>query len=159
MVKLFIALLAGTLILLGFSYSQNDKKEHIPSQIKPSLLSSQEVYLLESLVNAEGKSEPHIGKVAIAAVVLNRLKNNNFPKSVEAIIFQPGQFLSVNNGEIWSIQSEDSARKAVIDAINGHDPTEGSVYYYNPEVFTMPSTYSPVKQIGKYIFCKLSTNN
>jgi N-acetylmuramoyl-L-alanine amidase len=154
LLKLLICLLAGTFILAGFSYSQYDKNNQKSSQIKPSLLSSHEIQLMESLVNAEGMMEPQIGKVAIAAVVLNRLENNNFPKNVDGIIFEPNQFSSVSNGKFWSIASDDSARKAVLDAINGSDPTGGCLYFYNPDKSTNSTSYSAVKKIGSNIFCK-----
>ncbi|MDB5054993.1 MAG: sleB [Bacilli bacterium] len=154
MLKLLITLLAGTIFLVGFSYNQNHKTEEISSLIEPKSLSNKEIKFLELFVNAEGKSEPYIVKVAIASVILNRLKDSNFPKSVDAIIFQPGEFSSINNGKIWSIMLDDSGRRAVADAISGADPTEGSVFYYNPHTAKKPNKYTPVKQIGSYIFCK-----
>jgi N-acetylmuramoyl-L-alanine amidase len=154
MLKLLITLLTIAFILSGYSYNQNDKNSQKMSQINPSLISSQDIKLLVQLVNAEGMTEPYIGKVAIAAVVLNRLKNNNFPKSVGGIILEPGKFSSVGDGKFWSVVSDDTARKAVMDAISGVDPTEGSLYYYNPDKFTSSTTCSPVKEIGIYIFCK-----
>jgi N-acetylmuramoyl-L-alanine amidase len=154
MLKLLIALLSIAFILSGYSHIQIDKNEQKLSQIKPTLLSSQDIKLLVQLVNAEGMTEPYIGKVAIASVVLNRLKNNNFPKSVSGIIFEPGQFSSVGDGKFWLVVSDDTARKAVMDAINGVDPTEGSLYYYNPDKPTSSTTCSPVKEIGVNIFCK-----
>ncbi|MDQ0878859.1 spore germination cell wall hydrolase CwlJ-like protein [Paenibacillus sp. V4I3] len=169
MLKLLVPLLiAGTLTLVGFSYNQNEQSQ-IQSNLETAqstspqesnnpnqLLSHMDLNLLESFVNAEGENESQITKSAIAAVVMNRLKNNNFPKSVSGIIFQPGHFTSVDNGNIWKISSDDSAKHAVQNAINGFDPTEGCLYYYNPEVSTIPATYTPVKQIGKYIFCNFN---
>ncbi|MFC5448403.1 spore cortex-lytic enzyme [Paenibacillus aestuarii] len=118
-------------------------------------LSEQDLNLMANAVNGEARGEPYIGQIAVAAVILNRVKNPSFPNSVSGVIFQPGAFTAVADGQIWLTPNE-STKRAVKDALNGMDPTGGCIYYFNPETATSKWIWSrpQVKQIGKHIFCK-----
>lgn len=93
--------------------------------------SAEEIDLLARLIRAEAEGEPYVGKVAVGAVVLNRLRSPLFPKTLADVIFEPDQFEPVANGTIWRPATAD-ARRAALDAINGWDPTGGALYFYNP---------------------------
>lgn len=112
-----------------------------------------EAYLLGRLIHGEARGEPYIGKVAVAAVVLNRVKNSNFPNTITSVIYQPGAFDAVADGQIWLTPGEDSLR-AARDAMNGWDPTGGCIYYYNPATATNAWIWSRTIQlkIGKHNF-------
>lgn len=112
-----------------------------------------EAYLLGRLIHGEARGEPYIGKVAVAAVVLNRVKNPNFPNTITSVIYQPGAFDAVADGQIWLTPNEDSLR-AARDAMNGWDPTGGCIYYYNPATATNGWIWSRTIQlkIGKHNF-------
>ncbi len=90
-----------------------------------------EVYTLARLVHAEARGEPYVGQVAVAAVVLNRVKSASFPNSVSGVIYQSGAFDVVANGQI-NLSPNETALRAARDAMNGWDPTGGCLYYYNP---------------------------
>ncbi len=94
-----------------------------------------ETYLLARLVYGEARGEPYVGKVAVAAVVLNRVRSAAFPNTVSAVIYQAGAFDCVADGQINLTPDSDSLR-AARDAMNGWDPTAGCVYYYNPATAT-----------------------
>ncbi len=94
-----------------------------------------DVYLLARLVNGEARGEPYVGKVAVAAVVLNRVRNAYFPNTISGVIYQSGAFDCVADGQINLTPSSDSLR-AARDAMNGWDPTGGCIYYYNPSTAT-----------------------
>jgi N-acetylmuramoyl-L-alanine amidase len=117
-------------------------------------LSSEDLKLMANAVHGEARGEPYVGQVAVAAVILNRVKSPSFPNSVSGVIFQPGAFTAVADGQIWLTPNETSA-KAVQDALNGWDPTGGCIYYFNPVTATSKWIWSrpQVKQIGKHIFC------
>lgn len=112
-----------------------------------------EAYLLGRLIHGEARGEPYIGKVAVAAVVLNRVKNPNFPNTITSVIYQPGAFDAVADGQIWLTPGEDSLR-AARDAMNGWDPSGGCIYYYNPATATNGWIWSRTIQlkIGKHNF-------
>lgn len=112
-----------------------------------------EAYLLGRLIHGEARGEPYIGKVAVAAVVLNRVKNPNFPNTITSVIYQPGAFDAVADGQIWLTPNEDSLR-AARDALNGWDPSGGCIYYYNPATATNAWIWSRSIQlkIGKHNF-------
>ncbi|MDO4546495.1 MAG: spore cortex-lytic enzyme [Clostridia bacterium] len=87
--------------------------------------------LLSKLVYAEARGESYKGQVAVAAVVLNRVKNSSFPNTISGVIYQKNAFSCVSNGQI-NLSPNDSAIRAARDAMNGWDPTGGCLYFYNP---------------------------
>lgn len=111
------------------------------------------VYLLAQAVHGEARGEPYLGKVAVAAVVLNRVADPRFPNTIEGVVYQPGAFTAVSDGQIHLTPDEESLR-AARDALNGWDPTYGAVYYYNPAKATSAWIWSrPVHLvIGKHNF-------
>lgn len=117
--------------------------------------SANDLKLMANAVYGEARGEPYIGQVAVAAVILNRLESEKFPNTVSGVIFQPGAFTAVADGQIW-LQPNEVAKKAVRDAINGQDPALGCCYYFNPVTATSKWIWSrpQVKKIGKHIFCK-----
>ncbi len=115
--------------------------------------SSADVYLLAKTIYAEGRGEPYTGQVAIGAVVLNRVRNNDFPNTVSGVVYQRHAFTAVSDGQI-NLTPNDTAMKAAKDAINGWDPTGGALYYYNPAVATSAWIFNrqTVTVIGKHVF-------
>ena len=119
--------------------------------------SSSDVELIARAVNGEARGEPYEGQVAVAAVILNRVKHSSFPNSISGVIYQPGAFTAVSDGQINVPISHDSTvYKACQDAMNGWDPTGGAIYYFNPDTATNSWIWSRpfIKQIGKHRFCK-----
>ncbi|UVI32560.1 spore cortex-lytic enzyme [Paenibacillus spongiae] len=117
-------------------------------------LSANDLKLMANAVYGEARGEPYEGQVAVAAVILNRVKSPNFPNTVSGVIFQPRAFTAVADGQIWLTPNEKASR-AVQDAINGWDPSGGCEYYFNPETATSAWIWTrpQVKTIGKHIFC------
>ncbi|MBN3526254.1 spore cortex-lytic enzyme [Paenibacillus apiarius] len=116
--------------------------------------SENDLKLMANAVFGEARGEPYEGQVAVAAVILNRVKSPSFPNTVSGVIFQPGAFTAVADGQIWLTPNE-RARQAVQDAIEGWDPSGGCLYYFNPVTATSKWiwTRTQVKTIGKHIFC------
>ncbi len=112
-----------------------------------------ETYLLARLVHGEARGEPYVGKVAVAAVVLNRVKSPLFPNTVAGVIYQTGAFDAVADGQFNLTPDEDSLR-AARDALNGWDPSGGCLYYYNPVTSTNSWIWTRQVQlsIGKHNF-------
>lgn len=117
--------------------------------------SNSDLNLLARLVYAESRGEPYTGQVAVASVVLNRVKSSSFPNSVAGVIYQSGAFSVVNDGQI-NLTPNATAKKAAQDAINGWDPSYGAIYYFNPKTATNKWIWSrPVTvTIGNHRFCK-----
>lgn len=117
--------------------------------------SSSDEYLLAKCVYAEARGEPYVGQVAVAAVVLNRVRSASFPNTIAGVIYQPWAFTCVNDGQI-NLSPDNNAIKAANDALNGWDPTNGCLYYYNPATATSSWIWSrPVMlSIGKHNFAK-----
>lgn len=119
------------------------------------IASNADLNLLARLVYAESRGEPYTGQVAVAAVVLNRVKNSSFPNTVAGVIYQSGAFSVVNDGQI-NLTPNQTAISAAQDALNGWDPTYGAIYYFNPKTATNGWIWSrPVTVvIGNHRFCK-----
>ena len=116
---------------------------------------SSDLNLLARLVYGEARGEPYTGQVAVAAVVLNRVKSSKFPNSIAGVIYQPGAFDVVSDGQI-NMSPNSTAIKAAQDALNGWDPSYGSIYYFNPNTATSSWIWSRphVVTIGNHRFCK-----
>ncbi|MGO4543939.1 spore cortex-lytic enzyme [Paenibacillus sp. 2TAB23] len=117
-------------------------------------LTENDLQMMANAVYGESRGEPYVGQVAVAAVIINRLKSQSFPNTIYGVIFQPGAFTAVADGQIW-LTPNAKAREAVEDAINGWDPTGGCIYYFNPDTATSKWiwTRTQIKTIGKHIFC------
>jgi len=116
-----------------------------------------EVQLLARAINGEARGEPYEGQVAVGAVILNRVKSADFPNSVAGVIYQPGAFTAVSDGQInVPIDPKSTVVKAAQDALNGWDPTYGCIYYWNPATATSKWIWSRkiIVKIGKHNFGK-----
>ncbi len=116
---------------------------------------SGDVNLLARLIHGEARGEPYEGKVAVGAVVLNRTRDPRFPKTIAGVIYQPGAFDVVYDGQI-NLAPDQSSINAAQDAMNGWDPTYGCVYYYNPNTATSSWIWTRqiVIKIGEHNFAK-----
>ncbi len=114
---------------------------------------SKDVNLLAHIIYGEARGEPYTGQVAVAAVVLNRTRDSRFPKTIAGVIYQPGAFDAVSDGQI-NLSPDNTAYKAARDALNGWDPSGGAVYYWNPATATSKWIWSRtvVAKIGKHWF-------
>ncbi len=114
-----------------------------------------DVQLLARAINGEARGEPYEGQVAVGAVILNRVKDPNFPNTISGVIYQPGAFTAVSDGQISvPIDPGSTVVKAAQDALNGWDPTNGCIYYWNPATATSSWIWSRkiVAKIGKHNF-------
>lgn len=116
--------------------------------------SAGDVYLLARIIYGEARGEPYKGQVAIGAVVLNRVKSASFPNTIAGVIYQRGAFDAVSDGQI-NLAPDATAVRAARDALNGWDPTNGCLFYYNPRTATSRWMLSrPVLlRIGNHAFC------
>ena len=119
--------------------------------------SSSDVQLIARAINGEARGEPYEGQVAVGAVILNRVKSSQFPNTIAGVIYEKGAFTAVSDGQInVPIDKNSTVYKAARDALNGWDPTNGCIYYFNPNTATNKWIWSRplVKKIGKHNFCK-----
>ena len=148
--------IAGTKTLqaMGIFNSSGNSSGNTSSNSSSST-NSNDLNLLSRLVYGEARGEPYSGQVAVAAVVLNRVKSSSFPNTISGVIYQKGAFDVVSDGQI-NLTPNDTAKKAAQDALNGWDPTNGAIYYFNPSTATNKWIWSrPMTvTIGKHRFCK-----
>lgn len=150
MKKIISFSLIGIMSICAFSFyffNDNAKADHSVSDLQ----------LLARAVNGEARGEPYEGQVAVAAVILNRVNHSSFPNTISGVIYQPGAFTAVSDGQInVPIDTSSSVYKACQDALNGWDPSEGAIYYFNPNTATSSWIWSRplIKVIGNHRFCK-----
>ena len=141
----------------GIAGTQTLKAMGITSSSSSSSSSnnSSNVNLLARVVYGEARGEPYTGQVAVAAVVLNRVKSSKFPNTISGVVYQSGAFDAVADGQI-NMTPDTTAKKAAQDALNGWDPSYGAIYYFNPSTATNKWIWSrPMTvTIGKHRFCK-----
>ena len=116
--------------------------------------SNSDVALLANIISAEARGEPFEGQVAVGAVVLNRVEHPSFPDTLAGVVYQPGAFTAITDGQINEAVAE-SAKKAAREALAGSDPSGGALYYYNPDKTsnTWIRTRPVIKRIGAHLFC------
>jgi N-acetylmuramoyl-L-alanine amidase len=120
--------------------------------------SKQEYEWLARIIEAEAEDEPYLGKVAVGSVIINRLQDDWFPDTIESVIFQKNkkvyQFSPVGNGRFYRVKPSKDSYKAATDALNGVDPTDGALYFFNPKLTSDKwiRTRTVAKNIGQHRF-------
>lgn len=115
-----------------------------------------ELDLLARLVTSEAGSEPYAAKVGVAAVVVNRVKSEQFPDTISSVIYQKSdgyyQFTPVENGWINKPATQD-AKRAALEALNGSDPSNGALYYFDDSATNKWLWSKPLKaRIGRMVY-------
>jgi len=159
-----IALVVAAVVLSGLTLLSSIEHQVVNKVAKSkanqtkfhaSQISDNDLRLMANAVYGESRGEPFEGQVAVAAVILNRVKSPSFPNTPSAVIFEPRAFTAVADGQIW-LEPNENASKAVRSALKGWDPTGGCTYYFNPATATSQWIWSrpQAKKIGKHIFCR-----
>ncbi len=135
-----------TLAALGISSAGDN-------QSSSGSYTNSDVMLLARLIYGEARGESYVGQVAVGAVVLNRIKSASFPNTMAGVIYQRYAFTAVEDGQI-NLTPNATAKKAAQDALNGWDPSYGSLYYYNPATATSQWIFSrkTITTIGNHVF-------
>lgn len=118
-------------------------------------ITEKDVHLMAQIVYAESNAEPFEGKIAVASVILNRLRYPAFPKTVAGVVTQNNAFSCLINGEI-KVEPNESCFLAVNEALKGNDPTGNAMFFYNPKIATSPwmknVNKKNIKTIGNHVF-------
>ena len=147
-----MALILVLIILINFITKNDSNKAYAAASSSAS-----DLQLMARAINGEARGEPYEGQVAVGAVILNRVRDSRFPNTIAGVIYEPGAFTAVADGQInVPIAENSTVYKAARDALNGWDPTGGAIYYFNPNTATNKWIWSRplIKQIGKHRFCK-----
>ena len=133
-------------------YSLDNKAEKRETVIN---LNDEEIMLLSKLVAGEARGESYEGQVAVAAVVINRVKDSRFPNTLEGVIYQKNAFSVVKNGKI-NAEPTSSTYRAAQEALYGNDPTNDAIYFWNPDISTCSwiNTLNPHLRIGNHVFAR-----
>lgn len=145
---------AKTLELIGLPTGSSSGADSGSSSGGSGAVSETDVALLARIISAEARGEPYTGQVAVGAVVLNRVESSSFPDSIAGVVYQPGAFTAITDGQINEAVT-DSAKRAAREALNGSDPSGGALYYFNPDKTSNKwmRTRPVITRIGKHLFC------
>ncbi len=141
------------MIVLSGNSSEQEKRDDF---YKYENFNADEMEVLASIIHAEARGESYQGKVAVGAVILNRVYHPSFPNTIKDVVYQSGQFKPVENGMI-NINPDDASFKAAYDAAGGMDPSNGSLYFYNPKKSQNPEFFAKrtkIVQIDNHVFLK-----
>lgn len=109
------------------------EKERKAREAKKISLSQSDKNILLRIVEAEATSEDVKGRMLVANVILNRVKNKNFPGSVEKVVFQRVggvyQFSPIKDGRYYSVKISSKTKTAVERVLNGEDHSNGALYF------------------------------
>ncbi|MEK4288881.1 cell wall hydrolase [Paenibacillus sp. FSL R7-0163] len=121
--------------------------------LKKHTLNINEMDILAKVIYSESRGEPYVGQVAVGAVVMNRIQSSQFSNNIKEVVFQKGAFTAVSDGQYWLTPNQ-TAYLAALDAVRGWDPTNHSIYYFNPDTATSAWIWSRPQnlKIGKHIF-------
>lgn len=138
--------IAGEKTLAALNINDNDYSDGYTSA---------DYNLLARIISAEARGESYAGQVAVGAVILNRIEHPSFPDTVAGVVYQPGAFSCLYDGQ-FDEPIADSAYSAARDALTGLDPSGGAIYYYNPKTATNRWIRSRpvITTIGRHVFCK-----
>ncbi|MBW9150775.1 spore cortex-lytic enzyme [Clostridium estertheticum] len=144
--------MAGNSTLSAIGLPSSTQASGSPSN--KNVTNNKDVDLVAKLINGEARGEPYEGQVAVGATILNRTRDARFPSTIAAVIYQPGAFTAIVDGQI-NAKIEESSIRAARDALNGWDPSGGAVFYFNPATSTNKWIWSRtlIKVIGKHRFC------
>lgn len=121
--------------------------------LKKVSVNKHELDLLARIIYGEARGESYKGQVAVGAVVMNRLASSSFPNTVKEVIEQPRAFTAVDDGQYDMVPNK-QAYLAALDAVRGYDPTNGALYYFNPDTATSSWIWTRTQtgKIGRHIF-------
>src|SRR5690606_33399003 len=125
----------------GYQTIEEVKLESELAFIIPTVLSHKavtyteaEFNLLAKIVQVESGYEGYEGQLAVANVILNRVKSNKFPATIKEVIYSGKQFPPAHNGLLDKSVPNQSVLKATKDAMNGKNNVGDAVYFFNPKV-------------------------
>lgn len=149
-----VALIALFAIALAVTLSQ--RPQEAGEAQAAVALGGGDYHLLARLVFGEASNEPLEGQVAVASVILNRVRDPRFPNTLGGVVYEPHAFELVTNGQIWSDNPTPTNYEAARLAINGWDPTYGCTFFWNPSKPVTPWIWSRplVTQIGNHVFAR-----
>ena len=95
-------------------------------------VSADDLSLLAAIIYCEAGNQPWDGKVAVGAVVLNRVASSLFPNTIYDVIYQSGQFTPASSGALANALANgvpDECVQAAQAALNGENPVGGALYF------------------------------
>ena len=121
-------------------------------------INEEELEWLAKMIHAEARGESKEGQVAVGAVILNRVNSDLFPNTIHDVIFEKShghyQFSPAGNGALDQATPNEENYEAARRALSGEDPTNGSLFFYNPDKtndeWVRSRTVSTV--IGNHVF-------
>lgn len=141
--------------MVGGSSQAVGRVQDAPTVSRGFLQTSRDTQLLARVIEGEAANEPYHGKLAVGAVIMNRVKSSAFPNTLAGVIYQPHAFESVTNGQYNRPLTKESLQ-AASQAMAGMDPTGGATFFWNPSKKVSPWIWSRniITRIGRHVFAR-----
>ncbi|MFD1779875.1 LysM peptidoglycan-binding domain-containing protein [Fredinandcohnia salidurans] len=101
------------------------------------VVNKEEVEWLAKMIHSEARGESLEGQIAVGAVIVNRVNSPLFPNTIKDVLFEKSygyyQFTPAENGALHTATPNDQHREAAKRALSGEDPTNGALFFYNPD--------------------------
>lgn len=124
-------------------------------QSKIGSMDSDDAYRLAKIAMAEAESEDTKGKALVMLVVLNRVCDDEFPGTIEDVIFQKGQFSPISNGRYDEVEPDEDCYRALQLITDGWDKSHGATYFESKSDSTWHSeNLTFLFKHGKHYFYK-----
>lgn len=118
-------------------------------------VTQQDIDVLMKIVEAEAGCEDRKGKLLVANVVINRVKNKSFPNSVKEVVYQKNekvtQFSPVSNGRINKVCISEETKEVVYSALRGEDASKGALFFMSRK-YADPSNIEWFDNNLKFLF-------
>lgn len=139
--------------ILGPKTNSRLSEEELTAETK---FSRSDIIDLARVIYGEARGEGLKGKIAVGAVILNRVNNENFSDSIREVILENGQFSSIFDGQAYNYFPSEECIEAARMALLGYDPTGGALFFYNPEVANLEwiSARKVIGKIDDHVFAK-----
>ena len=109
------------------------REEEELSRVHPKMeticLNGYEQEMLMKLTMAEAGGEDLEGKALVMRVVINRLRDPEFPNTVQGVICEPGQFSPMSDGRYYDMVPDEECDKALYMIMHGWDESQGATYF------------------------------
>lgn len=92
---------------------------------------AEDLNLMARVVHGEADGEPLNARIGVAAVIVNRVRDPGWPKTIQGVIYAPGQFQAVGYPLFEQGPASEDVQ-AALAALHGQDPTGGAQFFYDP---------------------------
>lgn len=117
-----------------------------------ALFDHKEVTCLARAIYHESRGEIRAGQYAVAKTVVNRASDDRFPKTICAVVYQPGQFTNIQQLRVRDRKAWDNAMNIAYDVLNMQGNYKFPALYFHTKHVSPRWNKKPIARIGNHVF-------